>query len=68
MYSVSYGNEISVAAQNLESAREALAFAEEYVAANRPHVTVIDLLTKQQIPLDDLRQRAEVEANNSPSP
>ena len=68
MCSVSYGNEISVVARTLESAREALAIAEEYVAANRPNVTVIDLLTKQPIPLDDLRERAEVEANNTPSP
>jgi hypothetical protein len=60
-YSVGWGTEIGVLAHRRASAREALELAEEHVAA-REEVVITDLVTGEPISLDDLRERAEQEA------
>ena len=45
-----------------ETAREALALAEEYMVAHRSNVIVTDLVTGYKVTLDELRERAEAEA------
>ncbi|HEY3719268.1 MAG TPA: hypothetical protein VGL41_03920 [Roseiarcus sp.] len=62
LYSVGWGTEIGVLGNREETAREALALAEEYIAAHRPNVTVTDLETGYKVTLDELRERAEAEA------
>ena len=63
LYSVGWGTEIGVLGNRQETAREALALAEEYIAAHRSNVTVTDLVTGYKVTLDELRERAEAEAD-----
>jgi hypothetical protein len=63
LYSVGWGTEIGVLGHRKETAREALALAEEYMAAHRSNVIVTDLVTGYKVTLDELRERAEAEAN-----
>ena len=63
LYSVGWGTEIGVMGHREETAREALARAEEYTAAHRSNVIVTDLVTGYKVTLDELRERAEAEAN-----
>ena len=65
MYSISWGTDVGVLGHRRETAREALALAEEHVAADRPNVTITDLTTGHAISMDDLRERAEAEANSN---
>jgi hypothetical protein len=60
-YSVGWGPEMGVLAHRRTSAREALELAEEHAAA-REEVVITDLVTGEPISLDDLRERAEQEA------
>jgi hypothetical protein len=63
-YSVGWGTEIGVLGHRQENAREALALAEEHLAANRANVVVTDLVTGLRVTLDNLRERAEQEAED----
>ena len=64
LYSVGWGTEIGVLGHREETAREALALAEEYMAAHRStNVIVTDLVTGYKVTLDELRERAGAEAN-----
>jgi hypothetical protein len=62
MYSVRYGIGLSAETLEFPTARAALEAAEEYVAADRPNVVVIDEATKLEVSLDELRELAEAEA------
>jgi hypothetical protein len=61
-YSVGWGNEVGDLAHRCETAREALAFAEERKAADSGKVVVTDLTTREPVPLDTLTELAEQEA------
>ena len=61
-YSVGWGLEQGVLAHKCETACEALAVAEEHLAANRSKVVITDLDTKEPMPIDTLRELAEEEA------
>jgi hypothetical protein len=61
-YSLGWGTEIGVLAHRRHTAREALELAEEHIAA-RENVVVTDLMTGEPISIDDLRERAEGEAD-----
>jgi hypothetical protein len=63
MYSIGWGAEIGVLAHKRSTAREALELAEEVFAANRSNLSIIDLTTKQMLSLEELRERAEEEAD-----
>jgi hypothetical protein len=67
-YSVGWGTEIGIMGHREHNAREALALAEEHLAANRSNVVVTDLVTGDRVTLDDLRERAEAEANAETPP
>jgi hypothetical protein len=60
-HSVGWGTEIGVFAHRRDTAREALEPTEEHIAA-RENVVIIDLATGEPISIDDLRERAEQEA------
>jgi hypothetical protein len=62
MFSISYGADVSVETMERKTAREALALAEEYEAAGRPHVVVTDLATMRHINLEELADLAEAGA------
>lgn len=62
MYSIRYGADVSVETVERKTAREALQAAEEYIAANRPHVIVTDTSSQSHVSLDALREHAEAEA------
>jgi hypothetical protein len=62
MYSVHYGVGISIGAHDFPTAREALAKAEQYDAADRPHVVITNTASKRPVALDELRELAEQEA------
>jgi hypothetical protein len=61
-YSVGWGLERGPLAYKCETAREALALAEEHLAAQRTKVVVTDLVTKEPMPIETLRRLAEEEA------
>ena len=61
-YSVGWGLEQGVLAHKFETAREALAAAEEHLAASGAKVVVTELVTGEPVPLDTLRRLAEEEA------
>ena len=61
-YSVGWGLEQGALAHRFETAREALAAAEEHLAANSSKVVVTDLVTAEPLPIDTLRRLAEEEA------
>ena len=61
-YSVGWGLEQGVLAYKCETAREALAVAEEHLAAKRSKVVITDLDTKEPVHIDTLRELAEEEA------
>jgi hypothetical protein len=64
MYSIRYGVDLSVETLDVESAREALMTAEQFVAADRPHVVVTDTATMHVISFEELRELAELEDEN----
>jgi hypothetical protein len=68
MYSVRYGLGISIGTHDFPTAREALAKAEQYDAADRPHVVITDTASKRPVALDELRDLAEQEAQAEVSP
>ena len=59
MYSVRYGTDLSVETLDLELAREALMTAEQFVAADQPHVVVTDTATMRVVSFEELRELAE---------
>ncbi|HLJ70941.1 MAG TPA: hypothetical protein VKU03_06465 [Roseiarcus sp.] len=61
-YSVGWGLQEGVFGRKCETAREALALAEEEIAAGRSDVIVTDLVTQEPVPIEALRERAEEEA------
>jgi hypothetical protein len=61
-YSVGWGLERGPLATKCDTAREALALAEEHLAAQRTQVVVTDLTTSEPVPIDTLRELAEEEA------
>ena len=67
-YSLSSGTEIGVMGHRQHTAREALALAEEHLAADRSKVVVTDLASGRRVTLDDLRELAEAEANAETPP
>jgi hypothetical protein len=67
-YSVGWGTEIGAMGHREHTAREALALADEHVAADRSNVVVTDLASGRRVPLDDLRELAEAEANAETPP
>jgi hypothetical protein len=67
-YSVGWGAEIGVMGHHEKTACEALALAEEYLAANRSNVVVTDSVSGNRVTLDDLRELAEAEANAETPP
>jgi fatty acid-binding protein DegV len=64
MYSVRYGIDLSVETLDVESAREALLTAEQFVAAGRPHVVVTDTAAMRVVSFEELRELAESEDEN----
>ena len=61
-YSVGWGLDQGVLAHRCETAREALAVAEEHLANKRSKVVITDLATTEPVPIDTLRELAEEEA------
>jgi len=61
MYSVRYGDDLSVETLDFDSARLALLTAEDFVAADRPHVVVTDTRTMNIMSFEELRELAEAE-------
>jgi hypothetical protein len=64
--SVGWDLEIGVLAHKCKAATEALALAEEHLAAGRADVVVTDLMTNEPVSLDDLRELAEQEVGEEP--
>jgi hypothetical protein len=63
MYSIRYGIDLSVETLEVETAREALLTAEEFFAADRPHIVITDA-NKHFVSFDELRELAELEDQN----
>jgi hypothetical protein len=61
MFTISWGADSGVQTHHRDTAVEALALAEEFIAANRPNLTILDRPTGLAISIDDLRRRAAAE-------
>jgi Arc/MetJ-type ribon-helix-helix transcriptional regulator len=59
---VEWGLERGPFATKCDTAREALLLAEEHIAAQRAAVTVVNMETSEQVPIETLRELAEEEA------
>ena len=65
IYSITWGNPVLTVGGPRRSAREALVLVERLLVEGQRNVKIKDIITGQEVPLEQLRQRAAREKNGN---
>jgi stage V sporulation protein SpoVS len=68
MFFVNWGHDSTVGTEARDNAVDALALAEEFLAAKRPDLKIVDRATGHPITIDELRGRAKAEREGTEAP